>query len=173
MTLASTVVAWVTLPQTEAYYGNGSNGTAVAYPQNAQGMVEHALRVKLARRLGLSSDMAWNGILRERATEVTPWMWLDYGWVLITHRYIARTDRLCAYHALYDRKLELGEIARWEHHRDAFGPCWLLWTKANADSKLRFGPSPDDDVTIGALADIGPDQPLEALAACLVEVTDD
>ena len=43
MTLASTVVAWVTLPQTQAYYANGSHGIAVAYPQNAQGMVEDAL----------------------------------------------------------------------------------------------------------------------------------
>ena len=43
MTLASTVVAWVTLPQNEAYYGNGQNGIGLTYPNNAQGMVRDAL----------------------------------------------------------------------------------------------------------------------------------
>ncbi|MCH8807332.1 MAG: M6 family metalloprotease domain-containing protein [Planctomycetes bacterium] len=43
MTLASTVVAWVTLPQNEAYYGNGQNGIGSTYPNNAQGMVRDAL----------------------------------------------------------------------------------------------------------------------------------
>lgn len=44
MTLDSTVVAWVTLPQTEAYYANGEDGVGTySYPNNAQGMVEDAL----------------------------------------------------------------------------------------------------------------------------------
>ena len=42
MTLQSTVTVWVTLPQTEAYYANGADGTG-SYPQNAQKMVEDAL----------------------------------------------------------------------------------------------------------------------------------
>ena len=42
-TLQSTVVAWVTLPHTEAYYANGSTGFDGAYPNNAQGMVKEAL----------------------------------------------------------------------------------------------------------------------------------
>lgn len=42
MTLDSTVVSWVTLPQTEAYYADGEDGTGT-YPRNAQGMVEDAL----------------------------------------------------------------------------------------------------------------------------------
>ncbi len=42
MTLTSTVIAWVTLPQTEAYYGDGVDGFG-NYPQNAQRMVEDAL----------------------------------------------------------------------------------------------------------------------------------
>ena len=42
MTLQSTVTVWVTLPQTEAYYANGFDGTG-SYPQNAQRMVEDAL----------------------------------------------------------------------------------------------------------------------------------
>ncbi|MCP4246178.1 MAG: M6 family metalloprotease domain-containing protein [bacterium] len=44
MTLDSTVVAWVSLPQTEAYYTNGQDGTG-GYPQNAQGMCEDALNL--------------------------------------------------------------------------------------------------------------------------------
>ncbi|HEY1083629.1 MAG TPA: M6 family metalloprotease domain-containing protein, partial [Prosthecobacter sp.] len=43
VTLNSTVVAWVTLPNTEAYYGNGTHGITNTYPRNGQGMVEHAL----------------------------------------------------------------------------------------------------------------------------------
>lgn len=42
MTLESTVVGWVTLPQTEAYYADGEDGTGT-YPLNAQGMVRDAL----------------------------------------------------------------------------------------------------------------------------------
>ena len=42
MTLESTVVAWVTLPYTEAYYTNGYYGFGND-PQNAQGMVRDAL----------------------------------------------------------------------------------------------------------------------------------
>ncbi len=42
MTLQSSVTVWVTLPQTEAYYANGADGTG-SYPQNAQKMVEDAL----------------------------------------------------------------------------------------------------------------------------------
>jgi M6 family metalloprotease-like protein len=44
MTLQSTITAWVTLPNTEAYYANGQNGFG-AYPQNAQKMVEDALNL--------------------------------------------------------------------------------------------------------------------------------
>ncbi|GJM24594.1 MAG: hypothetical protein DHS20C16_10090 [Phycisphaerae bacterium] len=43
LTINSTVAAWVTLPQTEAYYAAGSNGLTLAYPNNAQGMVKDAL----------------------------------------------------------------------------------------------------------------------------------
>ena len=43
ITLQSTVVAWVTLPQTEAYYANGSSGLGGTYPANPQGMVKDAL----------------------------------------------------------------------------------------------------------------------------------
>jgi M6 family metalloprotease-like protein len=42
MTLNSTVIAWVTLPQTEAYYAAGFDGSGF-YPMNAQRMVEDAL----------------------------------------------------------------------------------------------------------------------------------
>lgn len=42
MTLQSTVVGWVTLPQTESYYAFGNDGTGY-YPHNAQKMVEDAL----------------------------------------------------------------------------------------------------------------------------------
>ncbi len=46
LTVDSTVVAWVTLPNTEAYYANGQHGMEVgAYPANGQGMVEHALNL--------------------------------------------------------------------------------------------------------------------------------
>ena len=45
LTLNSTVVAWVTLPQTEAYYANGSSGLGGFYPENPQGMVEDALNL--------------------------------------------------------------------------------------------------------------------------------
>ncbi|MCX5634538.1 MAG: M6 family metalloprotease domain-containing protein [Planctomycetota bacterium] len=44
MTLQSTVTVWVTLPNTEAYYANGNNGTG-SYPKNAQKMVEDALNL--------------------------------------------------------------------------------------------------------------------------------
>ncbi len=44
MTLVSTVVAWVTLPHTEAYYADGSSGSG-SYPTNPQGMVEDALNL--------------------------------------------------------------------------------------------------------------------------------
>jgi M6 family metalloprotease-like protein len=43
MTLASTVIAWVTLPHTEAYYGNGADGLGNTYPQNGQGMTFDAI----------------------------------------------------------------------------------------------------------------------------------
>ncbi len=43
LTINSTVAAWVTLPQTEAYYAAGSNGLTLNYPNNAQGMVKDAL----------------------------------------------------------------------------------------------------------------------------------
>jgi len=42
MTLESTVVGWVILPETEAYYADGDDGTG-SYPRNAQKMVEDAL----------------------------------------------------------------------------------------------------------------------------------
>jgi M6 family metalloprotease-like protein len=44
MTLQSTVIAWVTLPQTEAYYAAGSNALGT-YPRNAQRMAEDALNL--------------------------------------------------------------------------------------------------------------------------------
>lgn len=44
VTLNSTVVAWVTLPNTEAYYANGQHGTG-SYPTNAQRMVMDALNL--------------------------------------------------------------------------------------------------------------------------------
>lgn len=43
MTLNSTVIAWVTLPHTEAFYGNGSSGRQGDFPNNGQGMVRDAL----------------------------------------------------------------------------------------------------------------------------------
>ena len=46
MTLQSTVMVWVTLPNTEAYYANGESGTGTySYPHNAQKMVEDALNL--------------------------------------------------------------------------------------------------------------------------------
>jgi M6 family metalloprotease-like protein len=45
MSFQSTVIAWVTLPNSEAYYANGSDGTGGVYPRNAQGMVKDALDV--------------------------------------------------------------------------------------------------------------------------------
>ena len=45
MTLQSTVLAWVTLPQNEAYYADGKDGTDGVYPKNAQGMVRDALNL--------------------------------------------------------------------------------------------------------------------------------
>ena len=42
--LQSTVVAWVTLPHPEAFYGGGNDGTGT-YPGNGQGMVEDALKL--------------------------------------------------------------------------------------------------------------------------------
>jgi len=44
MTIESTVVAWVTLPNSEAYYAHGQSGRG-SYPQNAQRMVEDALNL--------------------------------------------------------------------------------------------------------------------------------
>ncbi|MCX7044446.1 MAG: M6 family metalloprotease domain-containing protein [Candidatus Sumerlaeota bacterium] len=44
LNLESTVVEWVVLPQTEAWYANGQSGLG-AYPQNAQKMVEDALNL--------------------------------------------------------------------------------------------------------------------------------
>lgn len=44
LTLQSTVVAWVTLPRTEAYYCAGQTGFG-NYPTNGQGMVEDALNL--------------------------------------------------------------------------------------------------------------------------------
>ncbi|RYD84488.1 MAG: M6 family metalloprotease domain-containing protein, partial [Verrucomicrobiaceae bacterium] len=44
VTLQSTVVAWVTLPRTEASYAAGDDGFG-SYPNNAQGMVEDALKL--------------------------------------------------------------------------------------------------------------------------------
>ncbi len=43
LTLNSTVIAWVTLPHNEAYYGNGTSGLGGSYPANAQGMIQDAL----------------------------------------------------------------------------------------------------------------------------------
>jgi M6 family metalloprotease-like protein len=43
LSLESTVVVWVTLPNPEAYYANGTFGTSATYPRNAQGMVKDAL----------------------------------------------------------------------------------------------------------------------------------
>ena len=43
MNLQSTVVAWVTLPNPEAYYADGKDGIRGTYPKNAQGMVKDAL----------------------------------------------------------------------------------------------------------------------------------
>lgn len=48
LVMQSTVAAWVTLPQTQNYYGNGKNGlpfgaTSTAYPRNAARMVRDAL----------------------------------------------------------------------------------------------------------------------------------
>ena len=43
MTLNSTVLAWVTLPHTQAYYADGSDGLEGYFPNNAQGMVRDAL----------------------------------------------------------------------------------------------------------------------------------
>lgn len=43
MTLESTVTAWVTLPETEAYYAHGNSGLGGSYPSNSQGMVKHCL----------------------------------------------------------------------------------------------------------------------------------
>ncbi len=43
ITLQSTVVAWVTLPNSEAYYADGKDGIRGTYPKNAQGMVKDAL----------------------------------------------------------------------------------------------------------------------------------
>jgi M6 family metalloprotease-like protein len=43
--LESTVVGWVTLPHSESYYAHGSDGLNNAYPRNAQGMVEDALKL--------------------------------------------------------------------------------------------------------------------------------
>ncbi len=42
MTLNSTVLAWVTLPQTEAFYADGQTGGG-SFPRNVQGMVRDAL----------------------------------------------------------------------------------------------------------------------------------
>jgi len=42
LVINSTVLAWVTLANSEAYYGNGQSGLG-SYPQNAQKMVEDAL----------------------------------------------------------------------------------------------------------------------------------
>lgn len=43
VTLQSTVLAWVTLPQTQAYYAGTNSGLGGDYPQNAQKMIEDAL----------------------------------------------------------------------------------------------------------------------------------
>jgi M6 family metalloprotease-like protein len=45
LTLQSTVVVWVTLPQIESYYAAGKDGTSGTYPRNAQGMVRDALNL--------------------------------------------------------------------------------------------------------------------------------
>jgi M6 family metalloprotease-like protein len=45
MTLNSTVVAWVTLPQTEAFYANGTHGREGNFPNNVQGMARDALNL--------------------------------------------------------------------------------------------------------------------------------
>jgi M6 family metalloprotease-like protein len=44
LVINSTILAWVTLPNSEAYYGNGQSGLG-SYPQNAQRMVEDALNL--------------------------------------------------------------------------------------------------------------------------------
>jgi M6 family metalloprotease-like protein len=43
VTLQSTVLAWVTLPQTQAYYAGTNSGLGGDYPNNAKKMVEDAL----------------------------------------------------------------------------------------------------------------------------------
>jgi len=43
MDLQSTVLAWVTLPQTQAYYAGTNNGLGGDYPNNAKKMIEDAL----------------------------------------------------------------------------------------------------------------------------------
>jgi M6 family metalloprotease-like protein len=43
VTLQSTVLAWVTLPQTQAYYAGTNSGRGGDYPNNAKKMVEDAL----------------------------------------------------------------------------------------------------------------------------------
>lgn len=43
--LQSTVLVWVTLPHTEAYYANGTSGLGGSYPANPQGMVQDALNL--------------------------------------------------------------------------------------------------------------------------------
>ncbi|MCK6483328.1 MAG: M6 family metalloprotease domain-containing protein [Phycisphaerae bacterium] len=43
VTIQSTIVGWFVLPQTQAFYANGSSGLRGAYPRNAQRMVEDAL----------------------------------------------------------------------------------------------------------------------------------
>ena len=43
VTLQSTVLAWVTLPQTQAYYAGTNNGLGGDYPNNAKKMVQDAL----------------------------------------------------------------------------------------------------------------------------------
>ena len=43
MDLQSTVIAWVTLPNPEAYYADGKDGLRGSFPKNSQGMVRDAL----------------------------------------------------------------------------------------------------------------------------------
>src|SRR5262249_16441208 len=45
MTLNSTVLAWVTLPHTQAYYANNNYGNGPSYPNDVRGMVVDALNL--------------------------------------------------------------------------------------------------------------------------------
>ena len=127
------------------------------------GMVEHALRVKLARRVG--------------SLHVPPYAYpkgaphshgdrIGLSLLLNLHRYIARTDRLCERVCL---KLQPGEVAEW-HQVPMFEPSDMAWGLTAGEKTMFFCTIPDTHpawTLVPALAGIRPDQSLEALAACL------